>query len=173
MLIGLLALTVAALFTGAAFYVNFAEQPARLGLKDRPLLAEWKTAYRRGAIMQASLAAIGFILGAIAWWQTGKPAFLAGALLIAGQLAVDADRHQAGQRCADGDRSRQSRAQDPRPHRHLEQAACGADRARRAFGHFLSLCPLRRLIWPRLDGARPAGALMRLVVIWPAGLQPR
>jgi hypothetical protein len=65
-----------------AFYVNFAEQPARLGLKDRPLLAEWKTAYRRGAIMQASLAAIGFILGAIAWWQTGKPAFLAGALLI-------------------------------------------------------------------------------------------
>ena len=33
-------------------------------------------------MMQASLAAIGFILGAIAWWQTGKPAFFAGALLI-------------------------------------------------------------------------------------------
>jgi hypothetical protein len=82
MLIGLFALTVAALFTGAAFYVHFAEQPARLELKDRPLLAEWKTAYRRGAIMQASLAAIGFILGAIAWWQTGIPVFLAGALLI-------------------------------------------------------------------------------------------
>ena len=32
--------------------------------------------------LQASLAAIGFILGAIAWWQTGIPAFLAGALLI-------------------------------------------------------------------------------------------
>jgi hypothetical protein len=45
-------------------------------------LAEWKTAYRRGAVMQASLAAIGFILGAIAWWQTGNAAFLAGALLI-------------------------------------------------------------------------------------------
>ena len=45
-------------------------------------MAEWKTAYRRGAVMQAGLAAIGFILGAIAWWQTGKPAFLAGALLI-------------------------------------------------------------------------------------------
>jgi len=32
--------------------------------------------------MQATLALIGFILGAVAWWQTGKPAFLAGALLI-------------------------------------------------------------------------------------------
>ena len=81
-LIGLFALTVSALFTGAAFYVNFAEQPARLGLKDRPLLAEFKTAYRRGGVMQASLALIGFALGAITWWQTGKPNFLAGALLM-------------------------------------------------------------------------------------------
>ena len=82
MLIGHLALVVAGLFTGAAVYVNFAEQPARLGLKDRPLLAEWKTAYKRGAIMQASLAMAGFILGALAWWQAGKPAFIVGALLM-------------------------------------------------------------------------------------------
>jgi uncharacterized membrane protein len=80
--IGYLALTIAALFTGAAVYVNFAEQPARLGLKDRPLLAEWKTAYKRGAIMQASLAIAGFILGALAWWQAGKPAFIIGAFLM-------------------------------------------------------------------------------------------
>ena len=82
MLSRLFALIVAALFTGAAFYINFAEQPARLELKDRPLLAEWQKAYQRGAIMQASLAVIGFLLGAIAWWQTGRPTFLAGALLI-------------------------------------------------------------------------------------------
>ncbi len=82
MLIGHLALIVAALFTGAAFYINFAEQPARLELKDRPLLVEWQKAYQRGFVMQASLALIGFALGAIAWGQTGKLAFLAGALLI-------------------------------------------------------------------------------------------
>ena len=47
MLFGCLALAVAGLFTGAAFYVNFAEQPARLLLDDRPLLAEWKPASKR------------------------------------------------------------------------------------------------------------------------------
>jgi hypothetical protein len=82
MFIGHLALAVAALFTGAALYVNFVEQPARLGLDDRALLAEWKPAYRRGAVMQASLALVGFLLGAIAWWQTDRLAFLVGALLM-------------------------------------------------------------------------------------------
>src|SRR5262245_7422528 len=82
MLIGHLALAVAALFTGAAFYVNFAEQPARLTLDDRSLLAEWKLAYSRGAVMQATLAVVGFLLGAIAWRQTGTVAFLAGGLLM-------------------------------------------------------------------------------------------
>jgi hypothetical protein len=82
MLIGYLALTLAALFTGAAFYVNFAEQPARLGLDDDALLAEWKPAYKRGFSMQAPLAIVGFVLGVGAWWITGRWAFLAGALLM-------------------------------------------------------------------------------------------
>jgi len=72
MLAGQLALIAAALFAGAAIYVNVAEQPARLQLDDRALLTEWKPAYKRGFAMQAPLAIIGFLFGALAAWQTGN-----------------------------------------------------------------------------------------------------
>ena len=82
MLIGLLALMAAAIFFGAAIYVNVAEQPARLRLDDRALLTEWKPSYKRGAAMQAPLALLGFALGMIAWWQSAHPGFLIGAIAI-------------------------------------------------------------------------------------------
>jgi len=82
MLVGDLALVSAALFTGAAFYIHFAEQPARLRLDDLSLLEQWKASYKRGYIMQSTLALIGFVLGVAAWWSSGIVGFLLGAMLL-------------------------------------------------------------------------------------------
>ncbi len=82
MLVGNLALVAAALFCGAAIYVNFAEHPARLKLDDRALLAQWKPSYKRGFLMQAPLAVVGCLLGLAAWWMTGRLAFACGGLLM-------------------------------------------------------------------------------------------
>jgi len=86
MLAGQLALMIAALFTGAAFYIGFAEHPARLALDDRALLVEWKPAYKRGFAMQAPLALIGSGLGILAWWRTDRFAFVVGAILLLANL---------------------------------------------------------------------------------------
>ncbi|GEP53295.1 hypothetical protein RSO01_04610 [Reyranella soli] len=83
MLLGHLALIVAASFASAAFYVNFAEQPARLALDDRMALLQWQRSYARAALMQASLALLGFLLGLAAWWWQGRDAlWLAGAVAM-------------------------------------------------------------------------------------------
>ena len=86
MLAGQVALVVAAVFAGAALYVNIAEQPARLLLDDRSLLNEWKPSYKRGFAMQAPLAILGFLLGLVAWWQTGVWAWLVGAISLIANL---------------------------------------------------------------------------------------
>ena len=98
MLSGQLALITAAVFAGAAIYVNVAEHPARMMLEDRSLLVQWKPAYKRGAMMQASLAIVGFLLGLAAWWQSGHWLWLAGALAMIAPWPWTLLGDQAGQR---------------------------------------------------------------------------
>ena len=83
MLLGHLALVVAASFASAAFYVNFAEQPARLALDEHMAVLQWQRSYARAALMQASLAMVGFVLGLAAWWWQGRDTlWLVGAVVM-------------------------------------------------------------------------------------------
>jgi hypothetical protein len=73
-----LATLCAGLFTGAAIYVSLVEHPARLECGTALALREFGPSYRRGAVMQALLAFLGFaaataawLLGAGAWWLVG------------------------------------------------------------------------------------------------------
>jgi Anthrone oxygenase len=77
-----LALVCAALFTGAAFYINAAEQPARLALDDKAMLTEWRESYGRAFAMQASLALASALFGLLAFWDSGYWGWFVGAIVI-------------------------------------------------------------------------------------------
>ena len=79
---GTLALILAALFAGAALYINVAEHPARMKLDTAHAVAQWSPSYDRGYTMQGALAVLAGLAGLAAWWELGGTLWLAGALLM-------------------------------------------------------------------------------------------
>src|SRR5260370_42360387 len=70
------------IFAGAAMYVNFVEQPARLSCGVELAVTEWRPSYKRGTVMQAPLAVIGSLAALISWWFDRGLAWLVGGLLL-------------------------------------------------------------------------------------------
>jgi uncharacterized membrane protein len=63
----LTAALAAGLFTGAALYIIFVEHPARLEYGPPLAVKEFVASYKRAAVMQPSLAFLGFSAGFLAW----------------------------------------------------------------------------------------------------------
>jgi hypothetical protein len=86
MLFEALATLCAGLFAGAAIYITFVEHPARLECGTELAATEFGPSYRRAALMQASLAAVGLGAAVVAWGQGRGSAVLLGGLLLAGVI---------------------------------------------------------------------------------------
>jgi Domain of unknown function (DUF1772) len=72
----------AALFAGAALYVNVVEHPARMGLDTAVAVAQWAPSYRRATWLQAPLAILSFLTGLSAWLLGSGTLWAMGAVLI-------------------------------------------------------------------------------------------
>lgn len=76
------ALVFATLFAGAALYISLVEHPARLGLADGPLLAQWQPSYKRALPIQSGLAVAGSAAGLIIWYLSADWRWFAGSMLL-------------------------------------------------------------------------------------------
>ena len=78
----LIATLAAALFAGAALYINVAEHPARMTLETRMAALQWAPSYRRATLLQAPLALLSWVSGTGAWLLGADVLWLVAAILI-------------------------------------------------------------------------------------------
>ncbi len=72
----------AGLFAGAAIYINAVEHPARVSCGSEVALREFVPSYRRGTVMQASLATAGCAIGVWSAWLLDDGWVLLAAVLL-------------------------------------------------------------------------------------------
>ena len=82
MLLEIFATLAAGLFAGAAIYIDLAEQPARKQIDTATALKEWRPSYKRAAVVQSLLAAVGFLSAVAAWLMGGSVWWLVGGVLL-------------------------------------------------------------------------------------------
>jgi hypothetical protein len=84
----LLATLSAALFAGAAIYINVAEHPARMALDTRAAAMQWAPSYKRATWMQAPLAILSFLAGVGASLLGGGLLWLIAAIFIGAVVPI-------------------------------------------------------------------------------------
>ena len=81
-LLELVASVSAAIFAGAALYMNVVEHPARMTLDTTSAASEWAPSNGRATWMQAPLALISLPAGLACWWLGAGSGWAIGAVLI-------------------------------------------------------------------------------------------
>jgi hypothetical protein len=81
-LLELLATLAAGLFSGASIYINVVEHPARIQCGTSLALAQFAPSYRRATLMQATLAAAGFLAALCAYLLGAGTRWLIGGMLL-------------------------------------------------------------------------------------------
>ena len=82
MFLELIATVCAGVFAGAAIYVNLVEHPARVETGTAAAIKQWRPSYRRGTVMQASLAVAGLLAAVGAWLEGRGTVVLIGGLVL-------------------------------------------------------------------------------------------
>jgi Domain of unknown function (DUF1772) len=77
-----LATSAAAIFAGAALYINLVEHPARMALDTKSAFLQWAASYRRATWMQAPLALVSLATGLASWGMSGGMGWAIAALLM-------------------------------------------------------------------------------------------
>jgi hypothetical protein len=82
MLLEMLSTLAAGIFAGAAIYINLVEHPARMECGTYLAVTEFAPSYRRAAVMQGMLGAVGFLSAAAAWLMGSTFWWLIGGIIL-------------------------------------------------------------------------------------------
>jgi uncharacterized membrane protein len=81
-LFAFVAVLASGLFAGAALYINVAEHPARMRLGTAHAVEQWGPSYQRATLMQAPLALISALSGAVVSFMGAGVSWAVAAVLI-------------------------------------------------------------------------------------------